>query len=121
VVLSNRERPRGGREYITKRKVLGTRRTEKYAPCREDVWGSGDIAPQYLISAVDKAEWSASRPGRFTPGERAAGTHLKESWMGTGAGLDSVKKRKTPASAGNRTLAVQPVALQIELSLEEGR
>jgi hypothetical protein len=28
-----------------------------------------------LDSALDGDEWTASRPGRFTPGERAAGTH----------------------------------------------
>jgi hypothetical protein len=28
-----------------------------------------------LISALDGGEWSASRPGRFTPRERAPGTH----------------------------------------------
>jgi hypothetical protein len=31
-----------------------------------------------LTSAVDGGEWSASRPGRFTPGESAPGTH----WIG---------------------------------------
>jgi hypothetical protein len=28
-----------------------------------------------LTSALDGSEWSASRPGRFTPTERAPGTH----------------------------------------------
>jgi hypothetical protein len=31
------------------------------------VWGSGGIDPLFLTSAVG-GEWSASRPGRFTPG-----------------------------------------------------
>jgi len=31
-------------------------------------WGSGDIAPRILTS-TDGGEWSASRPGRFTPGK----------------------------------------------------
>jgi len=29
--------------------------------------GSGGIAPRILDSAIDGGEWSASRPGRFTP------------------------------------------------------
>jgi hypothetical protein len=29
----------------------------------------------FLSSALDGGEWSASRPGRFTPRERAPGTH----------------------------------------------
>jgi len=28
-----------------------------------------------LTSAIEEGEWSASRPGRFTPGERAPSTH----------------------------------------------
>jgi hypothetical protein len=31
-----------------------------------------------LTSALDGGEWSASHPGRFTPRERAPGTH----WIG---------------------------------------
>jgi hypothetical protein len=31
----------------------------------------------FLTSAVVGGEWSASRPGRFTSGERAPGAHLK--------------------------------------------
>jgi hypothetical protein len=34
----------------------------------ETYWGSGGIAPHaFLTSALDGGEWSASRPGRFTP------------------------------------------------------
>jgi hypothetical protein len=40
------------------------------APCREDVWGSGSIAPRILISALDGGEWWASHHGRFTPGKK---------------------------------------------------
>jgi len=35
-----------------------------------------------LTSALEGGEWSASSPGRFTPGERAAGTHWIGSWVG---------------------------------------
>jgi hypothetical protein len=47
----------------------------------------------FLTSVLTGREWSASRPGCFTPGERAPGTH----WIGDGvdlrAGLDDVEKR----------------------------
>jgi hypothetical protein len=33
----------------------------------------------FLTSALDEGEWSASRPGRFTPEERALGTR----WIGS--------------------------------------
>jgi hypothetical protein len=33
-------------------------------------------------------------PGRFTPGERASGTHWIGGWMGPRAGLDEVERRK---------------------------
>jgi hypothetical protein len=32
-----------------------------------DIRGSEDIAPPFLISALNDDDWSASRPGRFTP------------------------------------------------------
>jgi hypothetical protein len=33
--------------------------------------GVEGIAPPFLTSALDRGEWKASRPGRFTPGGRA--------------------------------------------------
>jgi hypothetical protein len=47
-----------------------------------------------LNSALDGDEWSASRPGRFTPKERAPGTHWIGGWVGPRAVLDAVVKRK---------------------------
>jgi hypothetical protein len=41
-------------------------------------WESGGTAPRILTSALDGGEWSVSRPGHFTPKERAPGTH----WVG---------------------------------------
>jgi hypothetical protein len=41
-----------------------------------------------------KGEWSASRPYRFTLGERAPSTHWIGGWVGPRAGLDAVEKRK---------------------------
>jgi len=46
-------------------------------------WGSGGIAPLIL----DRGEWSASRPGRFTLRERAPDTHWTGGWVGPRAGL----------------------------------
>jgi hypothetical protein len=47
----------------------------------------------FLIAALAGDEWSASRPGRFTPGERDPGTHWIGSWMDHRAGLDDVKRK----------------------------
>jgi hypothetical protein len=66
-----------------------------------------------LTSALDGGEWSASRPGRFTPRERAPGTHWIGGWVGPRAVLDAVVKRKIPTShweSNPRTSIVQPVA-----------
>jgi hypothetical protein len=48
----------------------------------------------FLTLALIGGEWSASCPGRFTPGERAPGTNLIGGWVGPRAGLDEVEKRK---------------------------
>jgi hypothetical protein len=42
-----------------------------------------------LTSALVGGEWSASRPGRFTPGN-----HWIGGWVGPRAGLDDMEKRK---------------------------
>jgi hypothetical protein len=48
----------------------------------------------FLISALVGGEWSTSRPGRFTPEERAPGTHWIGGWVNLRAGLDNLEKRK---------------------------
>jgi hypothetical protein len=48
----------------------------------------------FLISALTGGEWSASCSGRFTPGERAPGTHWIGGWVVPRASLDDVEKRK---------------------------
>jgi hypothetical protein len=60
-----------------------------------------------LTSSLDGGGWSASRPGRFTPRERAPGTH----WIGPITvlnktyGLDDRGSRvRFPAGAGNFSL-----------------
>jgi hypothetical protein len=40
--------------------------------------------------------WSVSRPGRFTPRERAPGAHWIGDWVGPRASSDAVMKRKVP-------------------------
>jgi hypothetical protein len=60
----------------------------------KDIWGSGGIDPRFLTSALDGGEWSASRPCRFTSGERAPGTYWVGGWVGPRAAFDSVEKRK---------------------------
>jgi hypothetical protein len=71
---------------------------------------SESTAPPFLASALDGCEWSASRSSRFTLGEGASGTHCIGGWVDPRAGLDSVEWRNSLVRAGNRTLAVQPVA-----------
>jgi hypothetical protein len=66
-----------------------------------------------LTLALDGGEWSASRPGRFTPKERAPGTHWIGGWVGPRAVLDAVVKRKIPSpcrESNPRTPIVQLVA-----------
>jgi hypothetical protein len=48
----------------------------------------------FLTSALGLGEWSASRPGHFTPGERAHGVHWIGGWVVPRAGFDAVEKRK---------------------------
>jgi hypothetical protein len=55
----------------------------------------------YGTSALVGGEWSTSRPGRFTPGERAPGTHLIGDWVDLRAGLDDLEKILDPT--GTRT------------------
>jgi hypothetical protein len=59
------------------------------------------------MSVLVGGEWSASGPGRFTLGEKAAGTHWIGGWMGPRTGLDDVEKRKFLPPPG---LELQPVA-----------
>jgi hypothetical protein len=46
----------------------------------------------FLTSALAGVEWSASHPGRFTPGEIVPATHWIGSWVDPRAGLDDVEK-----------------------------
>jgi hypothetical protein len=80
-----------------------------WAPRHEGVLGECKYSSIHrLTSALDGGKWSASRPGRFIPRERAPGTHWRGGWMGPRAVLDAVVKRKIPSP---RTPIVQPVVL----------
>jgi hypothetical protein len=59
-----------------------------------ETWGNGGIAPPFFTSALDGGEWLASRVCRFTPEERAPGTHWIGGCVGPRVGLDAVEKRK---------------------------
>jgi hypothetical protein len=48
----------------------------------------------FLTSALVAGEWSASRPGRSTPGETVVLFHWIGGWVDTSFGLDDVEKRK---------------------------
>jgi hypothetical protein len=64
--------------------------------------GSGGIAPLFLTLALDGGEWSASRPDRFTPGERALGIYWIGGLMSPRIGLNLLEE-KIPTFAGNQT------------------
>jgi hypothetical protein len=66
-----------------------------WAPRHEDVLGEWRYGSTHsLTSALDGSEWSASRPGRFTPKGRIPGTHWIGGWVGPRAVLDAVVKKK---------------------------
>jgi hypothetical protein len=74
--------------------------------------GSGGITPAFLTSILLRVEWSASRPGRFTSGERTPLPYTLNARLGgpqkqSGRGSE---EKNIPASAENRTPVVQPVA-----------
>jgi hypothetical protein len=59
------------------------------------VYGGVDVYIHvFLTLALVGGEWSASRLGRFTPGERAPGTHWIGGWVGPRASVDSMEKSK---------------------------
>jgi hypothetical protein len=57
----------------------------------------------FTTSALDRGEWSESRPGRaFTPGERTPGTHCTGGWVGPIEDTE-VRGKTLFASAGDWT------------------
>jgi hypothetical protein len=49
----------------------------------------------FLTSALVGGEWSASRPGRFTPRERASRTLWIEGWVNPRADLDDMESENS--------------------------
>jgi hypothetical protein len=47
----------------------------------------------FFTSALVGDEWPPLRSYRFTPGERAPGSHFIGGWVGPRADLDNVEKR----------------------------
>jgi hypothetical protein len=66
-------------------------------------WVRGGIAPPFSTSALDGGEWSASRPGRFTPRGKAPSTHRLGGWVGPRTGLDNYIEEKTLSLLGHTT------------------
>jgi hypothetical protein len=62
-----------------------------------------------LTSALDGAEWSASRRSRFTSRERALFTHWIGGWVGPRSRLDAVVKRKN----SQPLLGIEPLIIQL--------
>jgi hypothetical protein len=60
----------------------------------------------FLTLALGGDEWSASRSGRFTPGERAPGTNWIGGWVDLRAGLDTLEKILDPTET--QTLTSRP-------------
>jgi hypothetical protein len=56
-----------------------------------------------LTLALDRGEWSASRPGRVSPGIRALATHLIGGWLGT-----RTIEENNVVSTGNRNPTPRP-------------
>jgi hypothetical protein len=50
-----------------------------------------------LTSALDGGEWSASRPSRFIPSERALGKYWIRDRVGFRNCLEAVENRKIPS------------------------
>jgi hypothetical protein len=84
-----------------------------WAPRHEGVMEWMYSPTHSLTATLDGGEWSASRPGRFTPRERAPGIHWIGGWVGPRAVLDAVVKReiRSPRRESNPRIPIfQPVA-----------
>jgi hypothetical protein len=57
----------------------------------------------FLTSALGGGEWLASRPDRFTPGERAYRIRWTRGWVGLRAVLNTEKKKKYFIPIGNQS------------------
>jgi hypothetical protein len=103
--------------YLGKSKVAPVINWFSTTPWRRMVeWMYRSTFSWPLTSALVGGEWSNSRPGRFTPGERTIGTHWIGGWMGPRARLDDMENRKFLILPEPRTpipRIVQPVATRL--------
>jgi hypothetical protein len=73
-------------------------------------WGNGVIALAFLISALGVGELSASNSGRLTPAEEPP--YPLDGRLGGSQNRYGRRGEETNfASVGNRTPAIQPIAL----------
>jgi len=72
-------------------------------------WKNRDVVPR-IFSPGTRWEWSALRPGRFTSGERASGTHWRPGVSRSLSGRCGEEDKLTVAAPRNRTLLVHPLA-----------
>jgi hypothetical protein len=82
-----------GRTFLTHYRCFFKLSTSPWRRIEEWMYSS----THYLISALDGGEWSVSRPVRFTPRERAPGTHWIGGWVGPRFVLGAVVKRNIPS------------------------
>jgi hypothetical protein len=73
-----------------------------------NTYGGAVVKLHAILTLALGGECSASRPGCFTPGERAAGTHSIGGWVGSRASLDAMQETNIPAPSGNLIPVVRP-------------
>jgi hypothetical protein len=79
--------------------------------------GSGCIDPHFLdLGTIVGGERSASRPGRYTPGERVPGTHWVGGWVDPRTGLDMEKGKFLTLSGLEHRPLGRAVAIATALS-----
>jgi hypothetical protein len=77
---------------------------------------SGGIAPR-ILDLGSRWRWVVSfTPGRFTPRERAPGTHWIGAWVGPRTVLDAVVKRKILSHRRESNPRTPIVQLEYKLS-----
>jgi hypothetical protein len=82
--------------YISKVKVkLSVGLAKHYAI--KAYWEWRYISTHSLASELDTGEWSASRPGRFTPMKRTHSTLRIGGWVGPRSILETAVKGKIPS------------------------
>jgi hypothetical protein len=78
-----------------------------------NAYGGVDVQTHvFFTSALVAGEWSGSHQGRFTPGERAPGTHWIGGWVGPKAGVDDTEKWKFLTSPGIELRPLCPASSQ---------